>query len=266
MFDLNGQVAVITGGTGVLGQAMAAGLIDAGAQVVILGRNLAKAQATAQALGANAFAVEADILERPTLEQAAQTIQAKYGRIDILINAAGGNAPQATAIPPDRTFFDLLPDDLKGVFNLNLLGSILPAQAFGQIMAQQGRGVILNISSMAAYQPLTRVVAYAAAKAAINNFTQWLAVYMAHNHSPQIRVNAVAPGFFLTEQNQFLMKDEQGHLTPRGQTIMAHTPMGRFGEPDDLVGTVRWLCSDAARFVTGIVVPVDGGFSAFSGV
>jgi NAD(P)-dependent dehydrogenase (short-subunit alcohol dehydrogenase family) len=186
--------------------------------------------------------------------------------VDTLINAAGGNNPRATT-GPDLPFFDLPPDALRFVFDLNVVGTILPSQVFGRQMAQDGKGVILNISSMNALRPLTRIPAYSAAKAGVSNFTRWLSVHMAQEYSPRIRVNAIAPGFFLTAQNRFLLNDEQtGELTERGRTIIAHTPMDRFGDPADLLGTVIWLISPASSFVTGIVVPVDGGFSAFSGV
>jgi NAD(P)-dependent dehydrogenase (short-subunit alcohol dehydrogenase family) len=190
----------------------------------------------------------------------------ELGHVDILINGAGGNKPQATT-SQDLKFFDLPADAFRWVFDLNMLGTILPTQVFAKMMAVQGSGIILNISSMNAFRPLTRIPAYSAAKAGVSNFTQWLAVHMAQEYSPAIRVNAIAPGFFLTEQNRFLLTDkETGELTARGQTIIQHTPMGRFGTPDDLVGTVLWLVSPASAFVTGIVVPIDGGFSAFSGV
>jgi NAD(P)-dependent dehydrogenase (short-subunit alcohol dehydrogenase family) len=186
--------------------------------------------------------------------------------VDILVNGAGGNKKQATT-SPDLSFFDLPPDAIRWVFDLNFLGTLLPSQVFGQPMAEQGAGCILNVSSMNAFRPLTRIPAYSAAKAAVSNFTQWLAVHMAQEYSSRIRVNAIAPGFFLTEQNRFLLTEETtGNLTPRGRTIIEHTPMGRFGAPEDLVGTVVWLLSPAAAFVTGVVVPVDGGFSANSGV
>ncbi|MBI1256758.1 MAG: SDR family NAD(P)-dependent oxidoreductase [Chloroflexi bacterium] len=268
--DLSGKIALITGGTGVLGSAMTKGLAAAGASVAILARTEAKTQALAreiQASGGKAVGISADILDQASIQRATDHVLQTYGRIDILVNGAGGNRSDATAVPGERTFFDLAPDVLQWVFNLNFTGSVLVSQVVGKQMAQQGSGVILNISSMASFRPMTRVVAYAGAKAAINNFTQWLAVYMATEHSPAIRVNAMAPGFFVGEQNRFLLIDEKtGDLTPRGQTIIAHTPMQRFGEPDDLVGTMLWLVSDASRFVTGIVVPVDGGFSAFGGV
>jgi NAD(P)-dependent dehydrogenase (short-subunit alcohol dehydrogenase family) len=189
-----------------------------------------------------------------------------FGHVDILINGVGGNKPQATTSAEAR-FFDLPTEALRWVFDLNLMGVMLPSQIFGKIMAEQKKGVILNISSMNGFRPLTRVAAYSAAKAGVSNFTQWLAVYMAKECSPEIRVNAIAPGFFRTDQNRFLLTDKDtGKLTPRGQAIIDHTPMGRFGSPEDLLGAVLWLLSPAASFVTGIVVPIDGGFSAFSGV
>jgi NAD(P)-dependent dehydrogenase (short-subunit alcohol dehydrogenase family) len=206
------------------------------------------------------------VLNQEALKQAAQAVTSEFGRIDCLINGAGGNHPQATT-RTDLSFFDIPEEALRFVFDLNLLGTILPSQAFGRQMAEQGAGVILNISSMSAHRPLTRVMSYSAAKAAGNNFTQWLAVHMAQEYSPRIRVNAIAPGFFLTEQNRFLLTEQEtGRLTARGESIINHTPMGRFGEPQDLLGTVLWLLSPASSFVTGVVVPVDGGFSAFGGV
>lgn len=267
--DLSGQVAVVTGGTGVLGGAMSLALARAGAAVVMIGRDASKADdliATIEAEGGRALAISADVLDKAALEAAAERIDREFGRIDILVNGAGGNRPEATALPPDRPFFDLPADAVQWVLDLNLMGTLLPSQVFGKRMADQRRGVIINVSSMASYQPLTRVAAYAAAKAAVNNFTQWLAVYMAQNHGAGLRVNAIAPGFFLGEQNRYLLLNADNTLTKRGQQIIDHTPMSRFGDPEDLIGTLLWLASDASRFVTGIVVPVDGGFSAFSGV
>jgi NAD(P)-dependent dehydrogenase (short-subunit alcohol dehydrogenase family) len=218
------------------------------------------------AQGGEAVAVTCDVLDRASVEDARDTVLKRWGRVDILVNGAGGNKKQATT-SPDLSFFDLPPDAIRWVFDLNFLGTLLPSQVFGQPMAEQGAGCILNVSSMNAFRPLTRIPAYSAAKAAVSNFTQWLAVHMAQEYSSRIRVNAIAPGFFLTEQNRFLLTEETtGNLTPRGRTIIEHTPMGRFGAPEDLVGTVVWLLSPAAAFVTGVVVPVDGGFSANSGV
>ncbi len=268
--DLAGQVAVVTGGTGALGSAMCLALAQAGALVVLLARRaepLAALTARIEQEGCTALGLQADVLDGEQLNTAKARVLAQYGRVDILVNGAGGNQRGATAQPGEHSFFDLPQDALQAVFDLNLMGTLLPSQVFGRQMAAQGRGVIVNVSSMASMRPLTRVVAYGAAKAAVNNFTQWLAVYMAREHHPQIRVNAIAPGFFLGDQNRFLLVDEaSGSLTARGQQIIDHTPMGRFGEPDDLTGTLLWLVSDMARFVTGVVVPVDGGFSAYSGV
>ncbi|MBK8022761.1 MAG: SDR family NAD(P)-dependent oxidoreductase [Chloroflexi bacterium] len=269
-FRLDQKIAVVTGGSGVLGGALCAGLAAAGATVAVLARSADQVQATADdivAAGGQAVGVAADVLDKDSLRAAAGRVLDRFGRIDLLVNGAGGNKPEATAVPGQRSFFDLPPDAMQWVFNLNLVGTILASQVFGEPMTRQGSGNIINISSMAAFSPLTRVVAYAAAKAAVNNFTQWLAVTMARDYNPAIRVNAIAPGFFLGEQNRYLLIDkETGELTPRGRTIIEHTPMGRFGDPDDLVGTLVWLASDASRFVTGVVVPVDGGFNAFSGV
>jgi NAD(P)-dependent dehydrogenase (short-subunit alcohol dehydrogenase family) len=269
LYDFRGQTAVVTGGTGVLGGEIACALAALGASVAILGRNLEAGSAVRQRMGArsgNAEVFLCDVLEPESVQKAASNVQHRFGRVDCLINAAGGNNPKATTIP-GQNFFDLAPDALRSVFELNILGTILPCQTFGKIMAHQGRGVILNVSSMAAVRPLTRVVAYSAAKAALNNFTQWLAVHMAQECSPNIRVNAIAPGFFQTHQNRFLLTDQNtGELTARGKSIISHTPMGRFGNPGDLLGAALWLLSPASSFVTGVVIPIDGGFSAFGGV
>ncbi len=269
LFSLQGKNIVVTGGAGVLGAAMAKSLAKAGAWVAVADLNLAGAEKVCQDIekdGGKALAVEANVLDKAHITQAAETIFKAMGQVDILINGAGGNKKEATT-SPDMSFFDIPADAIRWVVDLNLLGTVLPSQAFGQHMAERGEGIILNISSMNAFTPLTKIAAYSAAKAAVSNFTQWLAVHMCQNYSTRIRVNAIAPGFFLTEQNRFLLTDEKtGDLTPRGKTIIDHTPMGRFGEADELVGTTIWLLSDAAKFVTGIVVPVDGGFSAFSGV
>jgi NAD(P)-dependent dehydrogenase (short-subunit alcohol dehydrogenase family) len=268
-FDFSGKVAVVTGGGGVLCSAMAGALAECGASVVVLGLGLTRAGKVAAAIraaGGTATAMQANVLEKATLETvAARTIES-YGHIDILINGAGGARKEATT-SPQLPFFDLPEEAVRYVFDLNLLGTILPSQVFGKMMVEKGEGVILNISSMNAFRPLTRIPAYSAAKAGVSNFTQWLAVHVAQEYSPRIRVNAIAPGFFLTTQNKFLMTDkETGNLTARGKTIIGHTPMGRFGEPADLFGAVLWLLSPASAFVTGVVVPVDGGFSAFAGV
>jgi NAD(P)-dependent dehydrogenase (short-subunit alcohol dehydrogenase family) len=269
LFGLKGKVAVVTGGGGVLCGAMSRALGRVGAQVAVLDLFPEAAQKVVDgmvAAGSQAIAVRCDVLDKASVETAAETILEAFGRVDILINGAGGNKKQATT-SPDLAFFDLPADATQWVFNLNFLGTLLPSQVFGKRMAEQGEGVILNVSSMNAFRPLTRIPAYSAAKAAVSNLTQWLAAHMAQEYSPRIRVNALAPGFFLTEQNRFLLTEEAtGELTPRGRTIIDHTPMGRFGDPEDLVGTTLWLLSSASSFVTGVVVPVDGGFSAFSGV
>jgi NAD(P)-dependent dehydrogenase (short-subunit alcohol dehydrogenase family) len=268
-YDLTGRTFVITGGTGVLGAEIVCGLVHCGAQVAVLHRNAERGQALLERLKPyekNAELFQGDVLDAEGLRQLVPQILQRFGAIDGLINAAGGNQRGATT-GPELTFFDLSADALRQVFDLNFLGTLHCCQAFGKIMAEQKSGVILNVSSMSAFRPLTRVAAYSAAKAGINNFTQWLAVHMAQEYSPLIRVNAIAPGFFLTEQNRFLLLDAQsGKTTPRGQAILAHTPMARFGEAQDLVGATLWLLSPASGFVTGAVVPIDGGFSAFGGV
>lgn len=268
LFSLEGKTAIITGGTGVLGGAMAKGLAQAGATVAILGRREAKAQEVVDQFkqeGLSAIALPADVLDRASLEQAKANLLKQTDQIDILINAAGGNMPNATVFG-DLTFFKLEPEALSKVFELNLNGSVLPSQVFGESMKDAGSGSIINISSMAAQKPLTRVIGYAAAKAAIDNFTKWLAVDLAQKYGEGLRVNAIAPGFFVGEQNRSFLLNDDDSLTPRGQQIVDHTPMARFGEPDELVGTAVWLASDASKFITGIVVPVDGGFSAFGGI
>jgi len=270
LYDFTGRTVVITGGAGVLASEIACALVGCNANVVILDRDMQLAEKVIERFPSNMVGrgvrVYADVLNSELLQQALETINAEFGKVDILINGAGGNHPSATT-KPELPFFDLPIDALRHVGDLNLLGTILPCQVFGRGMAERGEGVILNISSMNAFRPLTRIPAYSAAKAAVTNFTQWLAVHMAQEYSANIRVNAIAPGFFLTEQNRFLLTDkETGGLTARGQAIINHTPQGRFGTPEDLLGATLWLISPAAAFVTGVVVPIDGGFSAFSGV
>src|SRR5947209_4702548 len=268
MYDFTGRAILMTGGTGVLGRVMVKALVGCGANVAVLARNRNKAESVLSEISGNGRVIiaEGDALKREDLERATQTLVKEFGRVDCLINGAGGNHPQATT-RPDLSFFDIPEEAFRFVFDLNLLGTIIPSQVIGRQMAEAGEGVILNVSSMSAIQPLTRVVSYSAAKAGVNSFTQWLAVHLAQEYSPRIRVNAIAPGFFLTEQNRFLLTEQDtGRLTARGQSIINHTPMNRFGEPEDLLGTVLWLLSPASAFVTGIVVPVDGGFSAFGGV
>jgi NAD(P)-dependent dehydrogenase (short-subunit alcohol dehydrogenase family) len=268
-FDLSNKTAVVTGGGGILGRAMALGLARAGARLAILGRRLEPCQQVAQAIvdeGGQALALSADVVNRAMLERAAEQIEAAFGPVDILVNGAGGNQSGGTTSPA-QSFFQLDAAALDQVFSQNFMGTFIASQVFGQSMAERQQGVIVNISSLSGLKPLTRIAAYSAAKAAVGNFTQWLAIHMAQEYSPRIRVNALAPGFFLTEQNRFLLTDETtGVWTERGLKIISHTPMGRMGAPDDLVGTLLWLTSSASDFVTGVVVPVDGGYSAFSGV
>jgi NAD(P)-dependent dehydrogenase (short-subunit alcohol dehydrogenase family) len=269
-YDFSNRTILVTGGAGVLGGEIACVLVGMNANVVLLDRDQELAQKVIERFPTVAkghgIRVYGDVLNIGSLHQARETIQAEFGAVDVLINAAGGNHPSATT-SADLSFFDLPLDALRHVGDLNLLGTILPCQVFGRDMAERGEGVILNVSSMNAFRPLTRIPAYSAAKAAINNFTQWLAVHMAQEYSPHIRVNAIAPGFFLTEQNRFLLTDQDtGKLTERGKSILTHTPMNRFGTPEDLLGATMWLISPASAFVTGAVIPVDGGFSAFSGV
>jgi NAD(P)-dependent dehydrogenase (short-subunit alcohol dehydrogenase family) len=265
-FDLTGQTAVVTGGAGILCSAISRMLVEHGANVAILDLAADRAQTLAKDIGPRAVGISVNVLDRASLETAADQVLEVFGPIDILVNGAGGNKAQATT-GTDLSFFDLPPDAVQWVFNLNFLGTFLPSQVFGHQMVKQERGVILNISSLNALRPLTRIPAYSAAKAAVSNFTQWLAVHMAQEYTPSIRVNAIAPGFFLTEQNRFLLTDEHtSDLTPRGKQILDHTPAARFGTPDDLLGAVLWLVSPAASFVSGVVIPIDGGFSAYSGV
>jgi NAD(P)-dependent dehydrogenase (short-subunit alcohol dehydrogenase family) len=269
LFDIHDKVIAITGGGGVLCGEMARSLGAAGGRIAVLDlfeAAAAKVAGQITSAGGKAIAVACNVLDKPSIVAARDKVLADFGGIDVLINGAGGNKKEATT-SPEMPFFDLPADAIRFVFDLNFIGTLLPTQVFGKVMADRRRGVILNISSMNAFRPLTKIAAYSAAKAAVSNFTQWLAVHVCQNYSKEIRVNALAPGFFLTEQNRFLLTEEKtGALTARGKTILDHTPMGRFGEARELVGTTIWLLSDAAKFVTGIVVPVDGGFSAFSGV
>ena len=269
LFGLQDQVAIVTGGSGVLGSTMAAGLASAGAKVAILARHEAQAEqavAKCAATGSDACVLIADVLQKDQLEAARDNILQRWGKIDILVNAAGGNIPAAT-VGPDQSVFDMPAEAFQQVLNLNLLGTLLPSQVFGAVMAQQRRGAIVNISSMAARErAMTRVAGYGAAKAAVDNITRWLAVELGRKYGAGLRVNAIAPGFFIGEQNRRLLLNEDNSLTARGQTVIDHTPAGRFGEAEELVGALIWLCSPAAAFVNGVVVPIDGGFSAFSGV
>ncbi len=269
LFDIQGQTAIITGGSGGLGSAIAYALAEAGVRVAVISLHAASSAKVVEAIRAGsgeAIGIACDVMNRAALERAYTEVLDSFGHIDILINAAGGNSPQATTSAA-TSFFNLDVDAVNSVFGLNFMGTFQSCQVFGRAMVDRGQGCIVNVASMNALRPLTRIPAYSAAKAAVANFTQWLAVHMAQEYSPRIRVNAIAPGFFLTEQNRFLLTEaESGTWTPRGQTILNHTPMGRFGAPEDLIGTLLWLVSPASAFVTGVVVPVDGGFSAFSGV
>ena len=268
LFGLHSKVSVITGGTGVLGSAMARGLAGVGARVGILGRRLERASDVAAQIeraGGEAIPLPADVLVREELMRCEQTVRERWGAVDILVNVAGGNLPQAT-LANGGSIFDMPLEAWRPVIDLNLLGTLLPIQVFGAAMAKAGRGCIINISSMASHRALTRVPVYSAGKAAVENLTRWLAVELARKHGPGLRVNAIAPGFFIGDQNRKLLINDDGSLTARGKRIVEHTPAGRFGEPDELVGTLVWLCSPASGFVNGAVIPVDGGFEAFGGV
>jgi NAD(P)-dependent dehydrogenase (short-subunit alcohol dehydrogenase family) len=267
-YDFTNRVVVVTGGAGILCGEMVRAIAGCLASVAVIDRDAAGAERLLQeGIPAERFMfLKGDVLKRESMEHAAQKIVENWGRVDCLINGAGGNHPDATT-GGAKSFFDLPEDALRFVSDLNLLGTIVPCQVFGKIMAEEGKGVILNLSSMNALRPLTRIPAYSASKAAVSNFTQWLAVHMTQEYSPNIRVNAIAPGFFLTEQNRFLLTEEKtGEWTARGRQILGHTPMNRLGTPLDLTGAVLWLLSPLSEFVTGIVLPIDGGFSAYSGV
>lgn len=266
LFDVKERVILLTGGYGILGACMARHLAKEGAFVVILGRDERKGSALVDELradGGEAFFLVSDVLDRGILERNREDIMAKYGRIDVLVNLAGGNQAGAT-IPPDKNIFDLDVDAFRGVVDLNLFGTVLPTMVFAEVMVKQGKGSIINISSESALRPLTRVVGYGCAKAAINNFTQYMAGELAIKFGEGLRVNAMAPGFFLTDQNRALMSEPDGTPTDRCRTIVAHTPFRRLGKPEELLGTLQWLASDASAFVTGTVIPIDGGFDAFS--
>jgi NAD(P)-dependent dehydrogenase (short-subunit alcohol dehydrogenase family) len=269
LYDFTGKTFAVTGGTGALGGDVVVSLAGCGANVMILDLNLgrlAEIKESLGPLGSQVEGVQVDVMSRDSLTAAGAAINERFGPLYGLVNAAGGNSPRAT-VSPEMSFFDIPEEGMRFVLDLNLLGTIMPCQILAQQMVETGEGVILNYSSMNAFRPLTNIAAYSASKAGITNFTAWLAVHMAQNYSGKIRVNAIAPGFFIGAQNRFLLIDrETGGLTPRGNKIMEHTPMGRFGEPEDLLGTVLWLLSPASSFVTGITVPVDGGFSAYAGV
>ena len=268
-FDFAGKTFAVTGGAGVLCGELSRALARRNANVVILDRELGSAKSLVAELSSTHgkhSAKYVDVLDRELVAKVADEVLGEYGTIDGLVNGAGGNSAKATT-NAEQSFFDIPADAFRFVSDLNLLGTVIPSQAFGRHMAAQKGGVILNVSSMNALRPLTRIPAYSAAKAAVSNFTQWLAVHLAQEYSPDIRVNALSPGFFLTEQNRFLLTDrETGELTQRGRRILDHTPMARFGSPADLVGAALWLLSPASSFVTGTVIAIDGGFSAYSGV
>lgn len=271
LFNLKGKNAVILGGSGILGSTMASGLAEAGANIALCGLSKDKVLTASERFLSYDITIkgyQVNVMDLVSLQNTCARIKEDFGSIDILVNAVGGNIKEATT-SDNYSFFDLSRDALENVIDLNLMGgAILPSQVFGrEIVKNQNGGTIINVSSMNAFRPLTRIPGYSAAKAAVSNFTQWLSTYLAQEYGPKIRVNAIAPGFFVTEQNKFLLIDENtGESTDRGRTILSHTPANRFGIPEDLIGTVIWLASDASKFVTGIVVPVDGGFSAFSGV
>jgi NAD(P)-dependent dehydrogenase (short-subunit alcohol dehydrogenase family) len=267
--NIAGKVAVVTGGGGALCSVLSSALSQANAKVAVLDLDVEAGEKVLESIksqGGEGLALACNVIDRNSLDRSLKKIHEVLGPIDILINGAGGNHPKATT-SVDLPFFALEETAVDHVFDLNFKGTFMACQVFGRDMAEKGEGIIINIASMNAFRPLTRIPAYSAAKSAVANFTQWLAVHMAKEYSPKIRVNAIAPGFLLTHQNRFLLMDEDtGDLTPRGQSIIDHTPQGRFGEAQDLVTTMMWLLTEGAEHVTGIVVPVDGGFSAFSGV
>lgn len=268
LFDIGGKVVVMTGGYGVLGGSAAKYLAANGAKVVIMGRNSTKGEEFVSEItqsGGEAFFVKADATNETEVEQARDAILAKYGTIDTLINAAGGNMPGAT-IGPDSNIFNLGLSDMRAVMDLNFMGTIIPSIVMGKVIAEGGKGSIINFSSMSSQGVITRVVGYSAAKSAVDNFTRWMSVEMATKFGEGVRVNAIAPGFFLTEQNRTLLTNPDGSYTPRAEDIVCNTPFGRMGRAEELHGAIHWLMSDAASFVTGTIIPIDGGFSIFSGV
>lgn len=268
-FNIKGKVAVVTGGAGILCACMAKGLAGCGAKIAVLDIFEEKAEEVAREItnsGGEAIAVKCNVLDKASIEQARDAVLRRFGTVDILLNGAGGNKADATT-SGEMTFFDMPEQAIKWVFDLNLMGTILPTQVFGKIFAQKGDGCVINVSSMAAFSPLTRTVAYSAAKAGVSNFTQWMATHFNQEYSPAIRVNAIAPGFLLTKQNEYLLIDAGTKKpTERGAKIIAGTPMGRYGKPEELVGAVVFLCSPAASFINGVVLPIDGGYAAYSGV
>lgn len=268
LFSVVNKIIVISGATGVLGSAMTAYLAEQGAKVVALGRNQDKVNSLISEITGTKYKVTsliADVTNEQDLERVKLELENEFGKIDVLINMAGGNMTGAV-ITPEQTILDAGIDDLNKVMELNYMGSFLPIKTFLPLFLKDLKGSIINISSMAAQRPITRVLGYGSAKAAIDNLTKWLAIEFCSKHSAELRVNAIAPGFFLTEQNRTLLTEADGKLTKRGKQIITNTPMGRFGNPDELFGVLQWLCSDASKFVTGTIIPVDGGFNAYSGV
>lgn len=268
ILSVKGKTILISGGTGVLGASISKFLAAEGAHMIILGRTTSKLDQLVNEIrkeGGNAFSFTADVTNENRLTEVREFVQKEFDKIDVLINAAGGNMPGAI-VSPDKYLTDLSSEEIKKVMELNYMGTFMPTKVFLPLMTKENKGSIINISSMAAARPLTRVVGYASAKAAIDNFTRWTAVEFAQKYGPGVRVNAIAPGFFLTEQNRTLLTNEDGSLTKRGLQIIDHTPMARFGKPEDLCGAILWLCSDASQFVTGTIIPIDGGFNAYSGV
>lgn len=266
-FNVAGKVAVITGAGGIICGVMAKEMAKAGMKIAVLDLFEEKAQQIAdeiQAAGGEALAVKANVLDKESLQQAKDAVVARFGRVDVLVNGAGGNKKEAST-SPELSFFDMPLDALKWVFDLNVMGAVLTTQVFGEEIVK-AEGSVINIASMASFHPLTNTIAYSGAKAAVANFTQWLAVHFNQNYSQKMRVNAIAPGFLLTEQNRYLLTKEDGSSTQRGEKVLAKTPMGRYGAPEEMAGPVLWLCSDAASFVNGAVIPIDGGFSAYWGV
>lgn len=268
LFSVKEKTILISGSTGVLGSQITQYLASEGAHVIVLGRNPNKVKDLVTAItqkGEKAYPLVADVTNKEALENAKVQLEQDFGKLDVLINAAGGNMPGAI-VTPDQNITDLEIDEVKKVMELNYLGTLLPIQVFTPLLLKNPAASIINISSMAASRPLTRVMGYASAKAAIDNLTKWLSVEYCQKYGSGFRVNAIAPGFFLTEQNRTLLTQDDGSLTERGHQIISHTPMDRFGKPEDLFGAVGFLCSDASKFVTGTIIPIDGGFSAFGGV
>lgn len=268
LFEVKDRVVAITGGYGVLGGSVACYLAEQGAKVVIIGRDSDKGEAFVEEIianGGDAIFTKGDVTSKSNMESVLEIIIAKYGKIDTLINAAGGNMPGAT-IPPDSNIFSLNLEDMSRVMDLNLTGTVTPSIVLGEAIAESGHGSIVNFSSMSSQSVITRIVGYSAAKSSVDNFTRWMSVEMAQKFGEGVRVNAIAPGFFITEQNRTLLTNEDGSYTDRAKDIVRNTPFGRMGRPDELHGAIHWLISDAASFVTGTVIPIDGGFSIYSGV